>query len=90
MTEWRLDAYRIWQKMEEPDWANVNYEKPDFQAISYYSAPNGKPKYDSLDEVDPELLATFKKLGISIDEQKKIKRCGHGCGGRFRFCSNHF
>ena len=72
MTEWRLDAYRIWQKMEEPDWANVNYEKPDFQAISYYSAPSGKPKYDSLDEVDPELLATFKKLGISIDEQKKL------------------
>jgi Fe-S cluster assembly protein SufB len=72
MTEWRLDAFKIWQKMEEPDWANVNYEKPDFQAISYYSAPSGKPKYDSLDEVDPELLATFEKLGISLDEQKKL------------------
>ena len=72
MTEWRLDAFKIWQKMEEPDWANVNYQKPDFQAISYYSAPSVKPKYDSLDEVDPELLATFKKLGISIDEQKKL------------------
>ena len=72
MTEWRLDAFKIWQKMKEPDWANVNYEKPDFQAISYYSAPSGKPKYDSLDEVDPELLATFEKLGISLDEQKKL------------------
>ncbi|HLW31080.1 MAG TPA: Fe-S cluster assembly protein SufB [Aequorivita sp.] len=72
MTEWRLEAFRYWQQMEEPDWANVNYEKPDFQAISYYSAPNTKPKYDSLDEVDPELLDTFKRLGISLDEQKKL------------------
>ena len=72
MTEWRLDAFRIWKKMEEPDWANVSYEKPDFNAISYYSAPNSKPKYDSLDEVDPELLETFEKLGISLDEQKKL------------------
>jgi Fe-S cluster assembly protein SufB len=72
MTEWRLDAFRIWQKMDEPNWANVNYEKPDFQAISYYSAPNGKAKYDSLEDVDPELLATFDKLGISLDEQKKL------------------
>ena len=46
MTEWRLEAFKVWQEMEEPDWANVNYEKPDFQAISYYSAPNSKPKYD--------------------------------------------
>jgi len=45
--------------MKEPEWANVNYEKPDFQAISYYSAPNSKPKYNSIDEVDPELLANF-------------------------------
>ncbi|MBT8259388.1 MAG: Fe-S cluster assembly protein SufB [Bacteroidia bacterium] len=72
MTEWRLEAFRIWCDMEEPDWANVTYEKPDFQAISYYSAPNKKPKYNSLDEVDPELLATFEKLGISLDEQKKL------------------
>ncbi len=72
MLDWRLEAYRIFIEMEEPDWANVNYEKPDLQAISYYSAPNSKPKYDSLDEVDPELLETFKKLGISIDEQKKL------------------
>ncbi|WP_313805788.1 Fe-S cluster assembly protein SufB [Flavobacterium sp.] len=72
MTEWRLEAFRAWTEMEEPDWANVHYEKPDFQAISYYSAPKKKDKYESLDEVDPELLETFKKLGISIDEQKKL------------------
>ena len=72
MTAWRLKAFRSWQEMEEPEWANVTYKKPDFQAISYYSAPNSKPKYDSLDEVDPELLDTFKKLGISLDEQKKL------------------
>lgn len=72
MTEWRLESYRYWLTMEEPDWGNVNYEKPDFQAISYYSAPNSKPKYDSLDEVDPELLDTFKRLGISMDEQKML------------------
>ena len=72
MTEWRLEAFRAWQEMEEPEWANVTYKKPDFQDISYYSAPNKKPKYNSLDEVDPELLETFKKLGISVDEQKKL------------------
>jgi Fe-S cluster assembly protein SufB len=72
MTNWRLEAYRAWCEMTEPEWANVHYEKPDFQAISYYSAPLKKDKYNSLDEVDPELLETFKKLGISIDEQKKL------------------
>ena len=72
MTEWRLEAFRYWQEMEEPEWANVNYEKPDFQAISYYSAPAKKAKYESLDEVDPELLETFNKLGISLEEQKKL------------------
>ncbi|MCO6161677.1 Fe-S cluster assembly protein SufB [Flavobacterium sp. NRK F7] len=72
MTNWRLDAFRAWEEMIEPEWANVHYAKPDFQAISYYSAPKKKDKYESLDEVDPELLETFKKLGISIDEQKKL------------------
>lgn len=72
MTDWRLESFRIWKEMVEPDWANVNYEKPDFQAISYYSAPIQKPKLDSLDQVDPELLDTFKRLGISIDEQKRL------------------
>ena len=72
MTDWRLDAFKIWKQMKEPNWANVKYKKIDFQKISYYSAPSNKPKYNSLDEIDPELLATFKKLGISIDEQKKL------------------
>ena len=72
MTDWRLDAFKIWKQMKEPNWANVKYKKPDFQKISYYSAPSNKPKYNSLDEIDPELLATFKKLGISVDEQKKL------------------
>jgi Fe-S cluster assembly protein SufB len=72
MTAWRLDAFKIWKEMQEPEWANVSYKKPDFQDISYYSAPNKKPKYESLDEVDPELLDTFNKLGISLDEQKKL------------------
>lgn len=72
MTDWRLDAFRIWQKMEEPNWANVTYEKPNFQDIAYYSAPKQKPKYESLDQVDPKLLETFNKLGISIEEQKRL------------------
>ncbi len=72
MTEWRLDAYRIWKNMEEPDWANVNYPKPDFKAISYYSAPKPKKQLDSLDEVDDELLKMYEKLGISINEQKRL------------------
>ena len=72
MTEWRLEAFRIWQKMEEPNWANVKYEKPDFQAIKYYAAPKKKPELASLDEVDPELLKTFAKLGINIEEQKRL------------------
>jgi Fe-S cluster assembly protein SufB len=72
MTEWRLDAFKKWKEMKEPEWANVKYKKPDLQKISYYSAPSNKPKYNSLDEVDPELLETFKKLGISVDEQKKL------------------
>ena len=72
MTEWRLDAFRVWLQLDEPDWANVNYPKPDFQNISYYSAPKQKPQLESLNEVDPELLKTFEKLGISIDEQKRL------------------
>jgi Fe-S cluster assembly protein SufB len=72
MTKWRLEAFRAWQQMTEPEWANVTYKKPDFQNISYYSAPSKKAKYDSIDEVDPELLETFNKLGISLEEQKKL------------------
>ncbi|AXG69300.1 FeS cluster assembly protein SufB [Kordia sp. SMS9] len=73
MTEWRLDAFKIWSEMEEPEWANVHYEKPDFQAISYYSAPKKTDPNKSLDDVDPELLEMYKKLGISVDEQKKLQ-----------------
>lgn len=72
MLEWRLDAFKVWQDMKEPEWSNVTYEKPDFQAISYYSAPKQKKTLDSLDEVDPELLKTFEKLGISLNEQKRL------------------
>jgi Fe-S cluster assembly protein SufB len=72
MTEWRLEAFKIWSEMKEPEWANVQYKKPDFQDIAYYSAPKQKPQLDSLDDVDPELLATFEKLGISLTEQKRL------------------
>lgn len=72
MTEWRLEAYRGWLEMTQPSWAHLKIEEPDFQAISYYSSPSKKPKYDSIDDVDPELLDTFEKLGISLDEQKKL------------------
>lgn len=72
MTEWRLKAYRNWTKMTEPHWAHVTYEQPDFQAISYYSAPKKAPEKKSLDEVDPKLLETFDKLGIPLGEQKRL------------------
>jgi Fe-S cluster assembly protein SufB len=72
MTEWRLKAYRHWLTMEEPHWPNVTYPPVDYQDISYYSAPKKKPALKSLDEVDPELLETYKKLGISLDEQKVL------------------
>jgi Fe-S cluster assembly protein SufB len=72
MTEWRLKAYRHWLTMEEPKWPNVTYPPVDYQDISYYSAPKRKPALKSLDEVDPELLDTYKKLGISLDEQKML------------------
>ncbi len=72
MTEFRLKAYRKWLEMEEPNWAHLKYTKPDFQAISYYAAPKNLPKYNSLDEVDPELLETFNKLGVPLEEQKVL------------------
>ncbi|MEI7440441.1 MAG: Fe-S cluster assembly protein SufB [bacterium] len=73
MTEWRLKAYEKWLKMQEPEWAHLNFEKINYQAISYFSAPKGignKPK--SLDEVDPKLLETYKKLGVPIEEQMRL------------------
>ena len=72
MLAYRLEAFRVWQKMSEPNWAHVKYKKPDFQNISYYAAPKKKKELKSLDEVDPELLRTMEKLGISIEEQKKL------------------
>jgi Fe-S cluster assembly protein SufB len=72
MLAYRLEAFRVWQKMSEPNWAHVKYTKPDFQNISYYAAPKNKKELKSLDEVDPELLRTMEKLGISIEEQKKL------------------
>ena len=72
MLEFRLKAYRYWLTLEEPTWAHVKYPKPDFNNIIYYSAPKQKKTLNSLDEVDPELLKTFEKLGISLEEQKRL------------------
>jgi Fe-S cluster assembly protein SufB len=72
MLEFRLDAYRKWQKMKMPNWAYLKVPPIDFQNISYYAAPKKKPQYESLDEVDPELLETFNKLGIPLEEQKHL------------------
>lgn len=72
MLEWRLKAFRQFLEMKEPKWPNVDYPEIDLQDIYYYSAPKKKPKLESLDEVDPELLATFEKLGIPLEEQKLL------------------
>ncbi len=72
LLEWRLKAFEQWKKMIEPEWANVKYKKPDFQAIKYYSAPKPKKELASLDELDPEIKATFDRLGISLEEQKRL------------------
>ena len=73
MLAFRLKAYRHWLGMAFPEWSSVHYEKPDFQKIVYYSAPKKKEaKYASMDEVDPELLRTFEKLGVPINEQKAL------------------
>lgn len=72
MLEWRLKAYRHWLNMKEPEWANIKYPPIDYQDIIYYSAPKQKARLNSLDELDPELRRTFEKLGISLDEQKRM------------------
>lgn len=72
LTEWRLKSFKNWEKMIEPKWAKIKYPEVDFQSIRYYSEPKKKPQLASLDEVDPELLKTFEKLGIPIEEQKKL------------------
>jgi Fe-S cluster assembly protein SufB len=76
MMEWRLKAYRYWAQLEqkhaEPTWANVKYPPIDYQALSYYSAPKQKKELKSLEEVDPEILDTYAKLGIPLHEQKLL------------------
>jgi len=72
LLEWRLKAYRHWLTMEEPRWPNVHYEPIDYQNIIYYSAPKQRKSLKSLDEVDPELLRTYEKLGISLREQERL------------------
>lgn len=72
MLDFRLKAFEKWKTMKEPDWPNVHYPPIDFQDISYYSEPKKKKVLESLDEVDPEVLRTFEKLGIPLDEQKKL------------------
>jgi Fe-S cluster assembly protein SufB len=74
LLEWRLKAFNAWLEMDEPDWAHVNYPKPDFQALSYYSSPKSmeENRPQSLDEVDPELLRTYEKLGIPLHEQEVL------------------
>ncbi len=72
MLAWRLDAYRRWLSMREPDWARVAYPPIDYQDLYYYSAPKKRPELNSLDEVDPEILATYEKLGIPLREQEVL------------------
>ena len=72
MLDYRLNALSLWSTMNEPSWAHVKYKKPDFQAIAYYSAPKQTKKYESWDDVDPEMKATMTKLGISMVEQQRL------------------
>lgn len=72
MTYWRLDAFRLWKEMIEPKWGNLKFKQKKYQDISYYSAPRIKPFFNSKDKVDSSLLTTFTKLGISIEEQKRL------------------
>ncbi len=72
MLEWRLKAYKHWLTLKEPTWPNFEYGPIDYQGISYYTAPKNKPKLDSLDDADPELIKTFERLGIPLTEQKRL------------------
>jgi Fe-S cluster assembly protein SufB len=72
LLEYRLNAYKVWREMTEPEWAHVKYEKPQFEDICYYAAPKQTKKYESWDDVDPEMKETMKKLGISMEEQKRL------------------
>jgi Fe-S cluster assembly protein SufB len=72
LLKYRLDSFQIWLKMTEPSWAHLKYEKPNFQDITYFAAPKQTKKYESWDDVDPEMKETMAKLGISLEEQKKL------------------
>jgi Fe-S cluster assembly protein SufB len=72
LLQYRLKAFDSWKKMQEPNWANIKYQKPNYQDIIYYAAPKQKKKLESLDDLDPEMKKTFDKLGISLDEQKRL------------------
>ena len=90
MLEYRLKAYRYWLTLPEPQWPNFSYGPINYQDIIYYSAPKPKKVLNSLDEVDPELLATFDKLGISIDEQKRLSGVAVDIVMDSGFSKNHF
>ena len=72
LRDWRLKSYKNWKKMKNPSWANITFPSIDYQSISYYPAPKEKKELKSLDEVDPELLETYNKLGIPLQEQKML------------------
>lgn len=72
LLEYRLKAYRAWREMTEPEWAHIHYDKPNFEDICYYAAPKQTKKYESWDDVDPEMKETMKKLGISMEEQQRL------------------
>jgi len=72
LLDYRLKAFKVWQEMKEPKWAHIHHPPVDFQDLYYYSAPKPKKQLNSLDEVDPELKSMYDKLGISVDEQKRL------------------
>ena len=82
MLDFRLKAYKHWLTLSQPHWAHLNISPINFQDIIFYAAPKKKKELSSLDEVDPELLATFNKLGISLDEQKKLAGSARRESGR--------
>src|SRR4051794_27930486 len=84
MLEWRLGAYRRWLTMREPSWARVEYPKIDYQSYYYYSSPKKKPGPKSLDEIDPEILKTYEKLGIPLREQEVLAGVERADGTRAR------
>ena len=72
LLEYRLNAFALWKNMPKPNWAHIDYKEPNYQEICYYAAPKQKKELESLDQVDPALLKTMEKLGISIEEQKRL------------------